>query len=123
MRRVGTHVSGVPNTPQNDNNKDLREGCHLRFYCHSECSNGRKPLAGNGNWKQHGGGRRIHALYNSHRSATRSDIAIAGAQMEPPDPSNTETQLTTLDGTDDVTDNSQGTAEVEPSQRMEVTEP
>jgi len=57
------------------------------------------------------------------RSATRSDIAIAVAQMEPPDPPNTEAQLATLEGTDDVTDTSQCTAEVESCQRMEVTKP
>ena len=43
--------------------------------------------------------------------------------MEPPDPSSTDAQLGTLDGTDYVTDTSQCTAEVEPCQRMEVTEP
>jgi hypothetical protein len=43
--------------------------------------------------------------------------------METPDPSNTDAQLATLDGTDDVTDTSQCTAEVEPCQKMEMTEP
>ena len=57
------------------------------------------------------------------RSATRSDITISVVQMEPPDPSSTDAQLGTLDGTDYVTDTSQCTAEVEPCQRMEVTEP
>ena len=56
-------------------------------------------------------------------SATSRDIAISVAQMELPDPSNTDAQLATLDGTDDFTDNYQCTAEVEPCQRMEMTEP
>jgi hypothetical protein len=40
-------------------------------------------------------------------SARRNDIAISVAQMETPDPSNTDAKLATLDGTDDVTDTSQ----------------
>jgi hypothetical protein len=56
-------------------------------------------------------------------SATRNYIAISVVQMETPDPSNTDAQLATLDGTDHVTDTSQCTAEVEPCQRMEMTEP
>jgi hypothetical protein len=55
-------------------------------------------------------------------SVRRNDIAISVAQMETTDPSNTDAQLATLDGTDDVTDTSQCTAEVEPCQRMEMTE-
>jgi len=57
------------------------------------------------------------------RSATRRDVAIAGEQMEPPDHTNILAQPATLDGIDDATDNSQGTAEEEHGQRMEVSEP
>ena len=56
-------------------------------------------------------------------SATRNNIPNSVTQMEPPDLSNTDAQLAKLDGTDDVTDTSQCTTEVEPCQRMEVTEP
>ena len=57
-------------------------------------------------------------------SATGDDIDIPVVQMEPPDPTNTEATLATLDGIDnDVIDTSQCTAQVEPCQRMEVTEP
>jgi hypothetical protein len=51
-------------------------------------------------------------------NATRNVIAISVAQMENPDPSNTDAQLATLDETDAVTDTSQCTAQVEPCQRM-----
>ena len=57
-------------------------------------------------------------------SATGDDIGFSVVQMEPPDPPNTDAQLATLDGADsDVVDTSQCTAQVEPCQRMEVTEP
>jgi hypothetical protein len=58
-------------------------------------------------------------------SVRRNDIAISVAQMETSDPltSDTDSHLATLDGRDDVTDTSQCTTEVEPCQRMEMTEP
>jgi len=57
------------------------------------------------------------------RSATSSEVAIAGEQMEPPDHTNILAQPDTLAGIDDGTDNSQGKAEVEHGQRKEVSEP
>ena len=57
------------------------------------------------------------------RSATSCEDTIAGEQREPPDHTNILAQPATLVGIDDVTDNSQGTADVEHGQRMEVSEP
>jgi len=55
---------------------------------------------------------------------TGDDIGISVVQMEPPDPTNTDAQLATLDGIEnDIIDTSHCTAQVEPCQRMEVTEP
>jgi hypothetical protein len=43
--------------------------------------------------------------------------------METPDTSNKDAQLATLGGTDDVTNTSQFTGELESCQRIEMTEP
>ena len=57
-------------------------------------------------------------------SATGDDIGIPVVQMVPPGPPNTDAHLATLDWIDnDVIGTSHCTAQVEPCQRMEVTEP
>jgi hypothetical protein len=54
---------------------------------------------------------------------TRNDNAISIAQMGAPVPANINAQLAPLDGTNGVIDTDHCTAEVEPRQRMEITEP
>jgi len=114
----------VPSTPQNGNNKDLLDGYHVRFYCYGKCSNERGSshdiATGSGTVEDEETAPSTIVDW----SATGDDIGISVVQMEPPDPQNTDAQLTTLNGTDDdVIDTSQCTAQAESCQRMEVTEP